>query len=594
MIKISKVTLGVLGGFLVLVSFAGFPHAPQKDEQPTPQPSPYSEALETNGDTNINDLPLRDNDEVYKYDDPSSVVVIYITVMKGNKVENADYTWAQVNSFSKWTRGSRSANDVVGRAEAIIQFGDETGPLPGEVGYDAVVPNGTIQIRGASNSAVDLPQKSYKVELNKNAGTWRGQSTLDLNKHIFDISRIRNKLAFDLLKDIPNLTSLRTQFVHLYIKDMTANPPGTRFVDYGLYTQVEQVNKAFLESRLLDPNGQLYKATSFEFYRYEDQIMMEEDPGFDGSEFSHRLEIKGNQDHSKLINMLNDINNYEIPIQQSFERYFNQENYFTWLGFNILLGNIDTQNQNFFLYSPQNSEKWYFLPWDYDDSLFRLNRIESGEYSYLDWEMGVSNYWGVVLHNRVLRLEKYRQMLDNEINELMKVLTPDRINGLLDIYRPVTEPYVFGLPDVKYLPGPKAAYNRSYSLIPDEIQNNYKLYRESLEMPMPFYLGIPEISNDVLKFDWDESYNFKPENITYHFMVGTDVEFKNIAYDMQLVNVTEVSVPILESGKYFWKVIATNEDGKSQTAFDGYSIGPRRYSGVKSFSITADGQVLEE
>ena len=33
--------------------------------------------------------------------------------------------------------------------------------------------------------------------------------------------RFRNKLSYDLLKGIPELLSLRTQFVHLYVKDET-------------------------------------------------------------------------------------------------------------------------------------------------------------------------------------------------------------------------------------------------------------------------------------------------------------------------------------------------------------------------------------
>ena len=38
------------------------------------------------------------------------------------------------------------------------------------------------------------------------------------------------------------MMGLRTQFVHLYVKDLTDSDTGA-FVDYGLYTQVEQLNK---------------------------------------------------------------------------------------------------------------------------------------------------------------------------------------------------------------------------------------------------------------------------------------------------------------------------------------------------------------
>src|SRR6185369_6918071 len=116
------------------------------------------------------------------------------------------------------------------------------------------------------------PQKSFKIELKKGEGTWRGQRTIALNKHVFDPSRVRNKLNFDLLKQVPNMVSLRTQFVHLYVKDETSDPWRSNFEDYGLFTQIELPDKTFLKAHLLDPKGQLYKTTFFEFDRYPDQI----------------------------------------------------------------------------------------------------------------------------------------------------------------------------------------------------------------------------------------------------------------------------------------------------------------------------------
>ncbi len=173
------------------------------------------------------------------------------------------------------------------------------------------------------------------------------------------------------MKQIPNMVSLRTQFVHLYIMDQTTDPWSKAFADYGLYTQVEIPDKKFLKSRFLDPNGQLYKAAFFDFGRYPDQIRLVDDPLFDESIFSTRLEIKGNRDNSKLINMLDDVNNPDIPIEATFEKYFNADNYFTWMAYNILAGNVSTSSGNFYLYSPRNGNKFYFIPWDYDDSFFR-------------------------------------------------------------------------------------------------------------------------------------------------------------------------------------------------------------------------------
>ena len=121
-----------------------------------------------------------------------------------------------------------------------------------------------------------------------------------------------------------------------------------------------------------------------------------------------RLEVKGSQNHTKLINMLEAINDPLMPIEQTFERYFDADNYFNWMAFNILVGHTDTTSQNFYLYSPQNSEKWYFLPWDYDASLIPQvefdNALEPGIY-----------FWRVIATNE----SGYKQVpFDNCMDDL--------------------------------------------------------------------------------------------------------------------------------------------------------------------------------
>lgn len=600
MIQISKFSWGGIVFILILASVYSINLAENPTQKVSPTATPTLAdpipltiaALE-----DINNIPFQDNQALYENDDPYSIVAIYVTVRKGSSIENTHYTWEQVNQFDKWVRGSFSANDEVGQAEVIVQFGNEEGPVPGELGYGAIEPNGTIQIRGASSSENPNP-KSYKIELFDNAGTWRGQSTIPINKHYYDPIRIRNKLTYDLLKGIPAMVTLRTQFVHLFIKDETIEPVSQHYVDYGLYTQVEQVNRAFLKNHHLDPNGQLYKATSFEFFRYKDQIRLERDPLFDEAEFSYRLEIKGNRDHSKLIQMLEDVNNYSIPISDSFEKYFDLDNYFTWMAYNILVGNVDTQNQNFYLYSPLNSEKWYFIPWDFDGDLARQEQKETGAIPYLNWEVGMANYWGVVLHNRVLRIENYRNMLDAKIIELSRYyLSPYKIDSMLKNYRAVVEPFLNRLPDSKYLRINQAQMDLSYSLIPSEIEVNKQLYFETQKSPMPFFLGVPEISGDSLIFNWDESYSLLPQTITYRIFISKDIKFSNVIFQADLLNTLQIETPIFEPGAYYWRVIAINEDGNYQYPFDaylsivdGYTV---RNGGMRYFTITSDGKVGE-
>ena len=216
--------------------------------------------------------------------------------------------------------------------------------------------------------------------------------------------------------------------MHLYVKDTTENDSKAKFEDYGLYTQVEQINKTYLRNHGLDENGQLYKANMFEFMRYHDAIKESTDPDYDKTRFEEVLEIKGSDDHSKLIAMLDDLNNYSIPIETTFQKYFDEDNYFTWLAFQLLTGNTDTNSQNFYLYSPQNGSKWYFISWDNDGAWkYEEDIVYKAVDSGYNYTQGVSNYWGCILHQRVLKSETYRQKLNDKMNELRKLVSKERV-----------------------------------------------------------------------------------------------------------------------------------------------------------------------
>lgn len=64
-------------------------------------------------------------------------------------------------------------------------------------GYGLSDYNATMKLRGQSARLADL--KSYKIRLNPKA-PWGKYVTVNLNKHPYDDLRIRNKLAFELIK----------------------------------------------------------------------------------------------------------------------------------------------------------------------------------------------------------------------------------------------------------------------------------------------------------------------------------------------------------------------------------------------------------
>ena len=552
------------------------------------QEEQQEETIEKDQVQDINEVHLRDKDSLYENDDETSVVTMYLTVSSGNSSEGTDHTWKEINSYSAYDYEKKGVERY--KTAALLQIGDESGPQSGEVGYKESVPNATVQIRGQTSSR--NAQKNYKIELKKNKGTWRGQRTINLNKHQTEGTRFRNKLSYDLLKGIPQLISLRTQFVHLYVRDLTEGN-NVKFQDYGLYTQVEQLNKTGLRNHGLDSKGQLYKINSFEFYRYEDIIKKEDDATYDKTVFEKLLEIKGDSDHTKLINMLTDLNDYSQPINDILDQYFDRENLTYWMAYQILTGNVDTQNRNTYLYSPQNSDTWYFIAWDNDASFMRTeysiqNRSDQGS-----WECGVSNYWGNILFQRCLQSEEFREELDEAIQDLKSYLSVERLSSMIQEYRTVTQKYLRQMPDQMYAPLTKTEYETVVSAIPSEVEQNYKLYVESLKKPMPFYIGTPVIEGNTLKFNWDASYDFAAETITYTVEVAKDYQFHEIVFRQDNVQIPQAETKVPSDGQYFVRVRATNTSGKTQDAFDYYVTDDGKNYGMKCFYI-ADGKNVEE
>ncbi len=532
---------------------------------------------------------FRDKKDLYKNDNPEDVVTMYLTVSTGNEGEQTNHTWSEINTYSVYDYEDMGVDRY--KVEGLLQIGDENGPVSGELGYNQISPNCTVQIRGQSSSR--QPVKNYKISLKDNKGTWMGNTTIPLNKHVNEGLRFRNKMAYDLIAGIDQMMGLRTRFVHLYVKDTTEGGNST-FTDYGIYTYVEQVNKKTLKAHGLDANSHLYKINEFEFYRYEDIIKKKDDPDFNEAEFEKLIETKGNDDHGKLIGMLEDVNDFSKPIDDILDKYFDIENLSYWMAFHILTGNADTQNRNVYIYSPLNLEKWYFISWDNDGCLNKTEYALQNRVSYGEWETGVSNYWGNVLYQRALKSEKFRKALDEAVVDLKKYLSKDRVDSIAQRYAKIVKPYVYSYPDILHTSLTSSQYDKVVGELWSEIDKNYELYKESLKKPMPFYIDLPQKKGKKLIISCQSSFDFDGEAITYDIKVARDMNFNNIILAEEDVTLPALETDMLPKGQYFVKITATNESGYTQTGFDYYYTDAGKKYGVKCFYVDAKGNIVED
>ena len=534
---------------------------------------------------------LKDNKSLYENDDDNSVITMYLTVTKGNSSEATDHTWEEVNTYSVYYYEEKGVERY--GVNGLLQVGDESGPKAGELGYGKQAPNCTVTIRGQSSSSYG--QKNYKIKLKNNSEGWNGQMVINLNKHQGEGLRFRNKLMYDLQENLNDMVALRTQFVHLYVRDLTQGED-IGFEDYGLYTQVEQANKNFLKAHGLDREGFLYKLNNiFEFYNY-DALKLASDPDYDEDDFTYYLKTKGDKDNSKLLKMIEDVNDSKLSGGEILKRWFDEDNVATWLAFNILLGSVDTQSRNTLLYSPLNVDKWFFINWDCDDSMNNYEReirdLSAGE----GWECGISNYWGNVFFRKILKDDGFREVLDKKMNELRELITEDKIRKMANEYAKVVKPYVFSGRDLLGEPLTEEEYDDVLEKFPEELDENYKAYLESLKKPMPFFIGKPALTDAGISFIWDPSYDFQSEDIYYDVTLADNYELKNPIFSKNDIYMNSVTYnKKLPEGQYFLNVKAKDTSGNEQYAFDYYvSSESIKYFGTICFYVDSKGNVKIE
>jgi spore coat protein H len=548
----AAISLAALFAVLLLIKTAG--DTPLSETVTVlPEPAQVTASAETKEESG-----LKEDKRVYDGHNSLQVEHVYVTIFDQSSVPENDITLYELNESYKQYSNLESGPKL----DVLFQTGTSQGPEQngfGDLGEKD--PNATIELRGRSSRLE--AQKSYKIKLYDNGGLWYGQNVLNLNKHADDRTRVRNKLAFDYFREIPDLISLRTNFVQLYVKDLTNPESDGEFENYGLYTHIEQLNERALSARGLNPDGHLYKAENFEFYRYADKLKRSDDPTYDKKTFESILKINGVENHEELLTMLDDVNDMSKSFSSVFEKYFDEENYLTWVAVNLLFGNYDTMSTNYYLYSPLNSAKWYFIPWDFDKA---LGRDAERKDVLPSWQQGLQRYWGTVLHKRYFRDPQNVEKLTAKISELSNIINEDTTRRMIDSYYPIVKPYATSEPDLKYLSIEATQFDTYYNQLATVSTRYKKQYMESIEFPMPIFLHYERTDNrDV--FAWETSHDLQGDTLTYEFQLSSVPTFTSIIKEGNAKNFT-LNLNALPAGRYYWRVLIHDGNGHTQIPFD--------------------------
>lgn len=354
------------------------------------------------------------------------------------------------------------------------------------------------------------------------------------------------------------------------------------------------MNKTYLKTHGLDNKGYLYKINFFEWYLY-DELKLKTDEGYDEKAFEEYLEIKGNDDHSKLLELLEEVNDYSTPIEEIVEQHFDMDNLCYWMAFHILIGNYDVGSRNYYLYSPLNSDKWYFISWDNDAAFSRTEHRVHNYSEGMSWERGMTQFLHIILFNRIFQEKEYRDMLTSAVEDLRaNYLNIEKISSMVNQYSRVVKPYVYSDPDIEHAAEENpAVYDQLTAALPSEIEQNYQYYLETLEKPWPFFVGTPEIEDGKINVLWDAAYDMDGEDITYRVILARDCDYTDIIYQEDNLRLPEATFDMLPPGQYYLRVQAINESGYVQECYDYFSRddGKGKAYGTKAFVVNADGSI---
>jgi spore coat protein H len=255
-----------------------------------------------------------------------------------------------------------------------------------------------------------------------------GAKMLVFNNSFKDATMIRELLCLELMRDLGAHAS-RASATRIFVND----------VYWGLYINVERVDKRFLADRLDDDSGNLYKPSG---------------TGADLTTFvEDSFEKKTNEDDADWSDVENLIDVLADPAGD-LGAVFEVESFLPWLAVNSLLCNLDTYAhmlQNYYLYSDPDSGKFVFVGWDHNEAFGAFNPPGFGPdnihtFNILDPRIGEKPLIQRVLENPTWNqqyLALVQQLLDGP-------LVSATIDARMDAWHDLIRRYVTGTEGESY------------------------------------------------------------------------------------------------------------------------------------------------
>jgi hypothetical protein len=240
-------------------------------------------------------------------------------------------------------------------ARFIYDYGTGTDTLQ-DVGF---------RLRG--NTSRYSQKKSFKISFNEyvSGRKYQGVKKINLNGQHNDPTLIREKLFYDTWKK-SGMVERRTSFVRVYVNH----------VYYGLYTNLEEMDKDWLQKVFGEKSGNLYKCTypADLVYKGADQLSYKNIVS--GSSTGGRAyDLQTNEeidDYSDLIDLITLLNQpADAAFAAQISQKINIDGLLKAFALDVASGNWDDymyNKNNYFLYHNIGTGKFEFIAYDADNT----------------------------------------------------------------------------------------------------------------------------------------------------------------------------------------------------------------------------------
>jgi len=291
--------------------------------------------------------------------------------------------------------------------------------------YDSV----GVRFKGNSSYNMSGEKKSFNISIDSfldDQRLWE-YKTLNLNNCFMDPTFIREKISYDIFRKY--MPASHVGFVSLYLNGEY----------WGLYVNVEQINKDFLSEWFSSNEGNLYKGDPHGTMEWR---------GLGAGPYKNEYEKKTNEEEDDWTDLISfvDVLNNSMNLEDYLPEVLNVDRALWYIALCNIMINLDSyifSTHNYYIYNNPKTGQFNMLPWDLNESFGcfpgNMNQIQFEQFSIFhnsdNTKCPLLNKLFDVTAYRALYFTHYRTILHHEFH-------PDSLLPRIETFQSLIDSYV--------------------------------------------------------------------------------------------------------------------------------------------------------